>query len=222
MQQQQIHKKEREIIPLAALAEGLFDDASALSPLMELDIRGVRLGMSEFQLEHFVLNRREFPTDFAQFMQAKLELHHRVNVLFDLWYRYRKALAEIKLAEGEIEKIECEEDKFVTLREAKIELQRLEIEKNGFIMRSLKQEASDKLSEALFFARIYKQLNSFEKMTREEIARFEEETWKIKSAYYSELQERYGLFPHGFEKLPHEKGGLKSLIETQNAGGVQW
>ena len=52
-------------------------------------------------------------------------------------------------------------------------------------------------------------------MDTAELDKHEEENWKIKSVYYPELPERYGLTPSGFLKLPHENGGLNALIALQ-------
>lgn len=203
------------VIPLSTLASCLFEnsDSDRLKPLLEIDFKGVTLGMTPFQIRHFVLNRKEFCTDFAQFQQAKLELYHRVMVLFDLYYQYRKASAEIKLAEGEIERLMNEPDG--KIKEAKIELQEIEIEKNQFQILNIKKQAKDKLAEALVFYDVYQRYKYFDEMSKEELEKYEEESWKIKSAYYPELTERYGLTPNGILKLPHEEGGIEALTLTK-------
>lgn len=193
----------------------LFQDKTAIESLAGINLDGVQLGMTPFQLEHFVLNRREFPTDFARFQQAKLELYHRIQILFDLHYQYRKAEAEIKLAEGEIERLQ--EEALGKTREAKIELQQIEKAKNEFQLTHIRQQALDRLKEALVFKEVYEAHRQFDEMNPKEMAELEEESWKIKSAYYPELQERYGLTPCGFIQLPHETGGLEALMKERQS-----
>jgi hypothetical protein len=192
----------------------LFDNnKEAISSLFNFNFDGAPTCMSAFQIRRFVLNRREFPTDFAQFQQAKLELYQRIQILFDLYFQFREANAQIKLAEGKIEQLEKEPDG--KIKEANIELQKIEIEKNKFKIINIKKQAMDKLNEMLVFGETYKKFKKFDEMKPEELAKHEEESWRIKSAYFLELHERYGLTPSGFLKLPHENGGLKALIDIQ-------
>lgn len=204
----------------------LFDDASDVENLtivLDSNIGNVPLGMTGFQIDRFVLNKREFPTDLMQFQQAKLEIYTRVQALADLYFQYREAEARIKLAGGRIEQIGSEPAEkiswsqaqaFKEVREAKIDLQRIEIEKNQFKMKNLQHLAKVKLSELLAFYKTYEKFRHFESMEPEELAKLEEEGWRIKSAYYPELPQRYNLTPQGFVKLPHEDGGLKKLLEV--------
>jgi hypothetical protein len=192
----------------------LFDDnKEGIASLFDFNLNGVSTSMSPFQIRFFVLNKREFPTDFAQFQQSKLELYQRIQILFDLYYQFREASANIKLSEGKIEQLENEPDG--KIKEANIELQKIEIEKNKFKILSIKKQAMDKLNEMIVFGETYKKFKKFDEMKPEEIAKNEEEAFRIKSAYYPELLERYGLTPSGFLKLPHENGGLEALIDIQ-------
>lgn len=191
----------------------LFDGSDG-EQLFELNLDGVQTCMTPFQIQHFVLNRQEFTTDFAQFQQAKLELYQRQQIFYDLYYQYRKAQAEIKLFEAENEELQKQPDG--KIKEAKLELKQIEVDKSQWQLASIKKQAADKLREALVFLKTYTAYKKFDKMKQEELAKYEEESWRIKSAYYSELKERYGLTPTGFLQLPHERGGLKALIEQEN------
>ena len=201
-------EKERDLAELYALV-----DNENASELFNFNLNGVQTCMTPFQIEHFVLNKKEFPTDFAQFQQAKLELYHQLQTLFERLFDYREKKANIKLMEGEIE--ELQREKGGKIKEARIELKKIEIEKNNFQIVNIKKIAKDKLNEALVFYKVYQKYKKFDEMDTAELAKHEEENWKIKSVYYPELLERYGLTPSGFLKLPHENGGLNALIALQ-------
>ena len=187
-------------------------DISKIEENLNIKIDGLTFEMTEFQINHFVLNKQEFPTPYSQFLQARMEIHTRVNTFIDQYYQYRECLAKILLSEGRMEKIEKEET-YLKIKEAKLELQRIEIEKNGLRMNSIRSHAEDKIRELQVFYETYKKHRHFETDPPEEIKAAEEEYWKTKSAYYPELRDRYGLTPSGFITLPHENGGLEKLIE---------
>lgn len=187
-------------------------DISEIEEKLDMKIAGLTFGMTPFQINHFVLNKQEFPTPYAQFLQARMEIHTRINTFIDHYYQYRECLAKTNLAEGRMEKIEKEEA-YPKIKEARLELQRIEIEKNGLKMTSIQSSAGDMIRELQVFYEIYRKHRHFETDPPDEISNAEEEYWKIKSGYYPELGERYGLTPSGFIALPHENGGLKKLIE---------
>lgn len=187
-------------------------DISQIEEKLNIKIEGLTFGMTEFQIGHFVLNKQEFPTPYAQFLQARLEIYTRVNTFIDLYYQYRECIAKIMLAEGMMDKIEREES-YPKIKDASLELQKIEIEKNRLRADSIKSQAEDKMREIQVFYKTYYEHRHFETDPPEEIQKQEEEYWRIKSGYYPELRERYGLTPSGFLTLPHEKGGLDKLIE---------
>lgn len=187
-------------------------DISEIEEKLDIKIERLTFGMTPFQINHFVMNKQEFPTSYAQFMQARLEIYTRINTFIDMYYQYRECNAKIMLAEGRMEKIDKEET-YSKIRDARLELQRIEIDKNREKLNSIKSQAEDKIKEMQVFYGIYKGHRHFETAPPEEIQVAEEESWKIKSAYYPELGQRYGLVPEGFITLPHENGGLKKLIE---------
>ena len=187
-------------------------DIAVIEDLLELKVNGITDGMTLFQINHFVLNKQEFPTPYAQFLQARHEIYGRINTFIDLYFQHRECLVKIQLAEGRMEKIENEET-YPKLKRARLELQEIEIEKNGLRMASIQTQAEDKVREMQVFYETYKEHRHFETDPPEEIQAAEEEYWKIKSGYYPELRDRYGLTPSGFIMLPHEKGGIDKLIE---------
>lgn len=198
-------------------------DVENLKEILDIDTGNVPLGMTAFQINNFVLNRKEFPSDLMQFQHAKLEIHTRIQYFADLYYQYREAKAKIKLAEARIEQIKSEPldsipwsraQAYKELREAKTELHEIEIEKNRFRLKNIQYMAKEKLREAMVFYQTYTKFKEFESMKPEELAELEEEGWKIKSAYYPELQHRYSLTPEGFVPLPHEKDRLKVISEN--------
>ena len=195
-------------------------DISGIEEKLNIKIDGLTFGMTDFQINNFVLNKQEFPTPYSQFLQARMEIHTRINTFIDQYYQYRECLAKILLAEGKMEKIEKEET-YPKIKEAKIELQRIEIEKNGLRMDSIKKQAEDKMKELQVFYETYKKHRHFETDLPEEIQAKEEEYWRIKSGYYPELRDRYGLTPSGFITLPHETGGLKKLIELTGGNNAK-
>jgi len=205
-------KKEEEIVKL-------FDKESDIKNLKEIlkaDIGKIPLGMTSFQINNFVLNEREFPTDLMKFQQAKMELHTRIQSFFDLHYQYREAKANIMLSEGEVEDLQNNyEDINPKIKDAKIELQDIEIEKNQYKLISIQHAATEKLREAMEFYKTYLIHKDFESITIERLEELEIEGWKIKSAYYRELSERYNIVPEGKLLYPHQEGGLDAIIEMR-------
>ncbi len=191
-------------------------DIENIKGILDIDIGRIPNGMSDFQIENFVLNKREFTNELFQYKQSKVELFTRMNGFVDSYYQLREAQAKIKLAEGRIEDLQNNGNNLnVKIRDAKIELQEIEIEKNKFRLSSIEKQAKEKLREALVFYNAYDKYKYLENKSPEEIAKLEEEGWRIKSAYYQELFERYQWTPKGRLQLPHEIGGLKILENMQ-------
>lgn len=192
------------------------EDVEKVKQLIDIDLGKISMGMSEFQINNFVLNKREFTNDLFQYKQAKTELFTRITGFVDSFYQLKEAQAKIKLAEGKIEDLQCNKDLNAKIREARIELQEIEIDKNKFRISSIETQSKEKLREALTFYSMYEKHKYLEDKSAEELAKLEEEGWRIKSAYYQELVERYQLTPKGFIALPHAVGGLNKLIELQD------
>lgn len=191
-------------------------DLDGIKSILDAELGKIPMGMTEYQINNFVLNEREFCTPLMQYQQAKMELFTRVQGFVDSYYQLREAQAKIKLAEGEIEDLVQQQELNTRIREARIELQQIEIEKNRFKIDITEKQAKEKLRESLVFYRTYKKHRNLENLKPEEIAKIEEEGWRIKSAYYPELPQRYNLTPKGRLPYPHEEGGLKLLEELQD------
>lgn len=205
-------------------------DISGIEETIGMKIEGLTFGMTPFQINHFVLNKQEFPTPYSQFLQARIEIYTRVNTFIDFYYQYRECLAKIRLAEGRIQQMESESNEkiswsqaqaFKEIKEARLELQRIEIEKNRLRLNSIQSQAEDKMREIQVFYETYKKHRHFETDPPEEIQMAEEEYWKTKSGYYPELRDRYGLTPAGFLTLPHENGGLETLIRLTGGNNAK-
>lgn len=191
-------------------------DFFQLEQMFNIDIKGLSFGMTDFQISNFIMNRKEFTTDFAQFKQSKFEIRNRLLTIVDLYFQYKEAIINKQLSEGRIEKINNEET-YSKIKYAKVKLQELEVEKNDFKINSFLNEAIKISQEIKSFYVVYDKFRHFDSLSEEELAKLEEESWLIKSAYYPELQERYGLTPKGFLKLPHQKSNdiLKFISEYE-------
>lgn len=196
-------------------------DKENITNIISTDLGKIPIGMTQFQIENFVLNRKEFSTPLMQYQQAKMELFMRLQGFIDSYYQLREAQAKIKLSEGRIEELEANKESNQKVREAKIELQQIEIEKNQFKVNSVETQAKEKLREVLCFSQIFNKYKYLEDLPQEELNKMEEEGWCIKSAYYNELPERYGLTVNGFIQYPHEIGGLKGLLKALDNNNEQ-
>lgn len=189
-------------------------DLDSINRITDIDIGRIPIGMTQFQIENFVLNRKEFSTPLMQYSQAKMELYSRINIFVDDWYQLREAKAKIMLAEGRIEELNANKELNSKIREAKIELQQIEIDKNQFKLGNIEKQAKDKLREAIVFHNTFNKYRYLEDLPKEELDKMEEEGWRIKSAYYHELVDRYGLTPRGQIEYPHEIEGLSGLLKA--------
>lgn len=193
----------------------LFKQDKEKKDLAELldNIKSVPLGMSEFQIEHFVLNKIEYPTDWAKFQQVKIQLYLGIQSLADLFFQIQEAQICIELAEAENESLNKEPASKII--NAKIRLKEINVEKNKFKIAVTQHTAIEKLKEILKFYGIYKSLKKLDNITNEESKRLEEETWKLRSMYNPEFKNRYALTPDGFQPLPHEINHSKMLSQKK-------
>jgi hypothetical protein len=197
------------------------ESKKSLTELMD-DIKSVPMGMSEFQIDHFVLNGIEYPTDWAKFQQVKLQLHLGIQSLVDMSFQVQEAQARIELNGAEIEDLTLSSasapNHTTTINNAKAKLKQISIEKNKFKIASIQYTAHEKLREILAFYAIFKSLKEFDRITSEQSAEMEEATWKLRAAYNPEFRNRYGLTPEGFIPLPHETF-TKSLLKNDSVRG---
>lgn len=140
----------------------------------------VHLGMSELQIEKFVLNKVDFPTDFGKYKQAKLELWVRFQNIINSYFDYEKTLAEIEYLQAKIEELRREGNK-VSLAKAKI--YEVEIERKKFNLEVIKKTVSEKLREAKVFYRVYDRFKHFERLSKDELDELEKQFWIEKAKY---------------------------------------
>lgn len=195
------------------------EDVEKVNQILGIDLGKIPMGMTQFQIQNFVLNKREFSTPLMQYQQSKTELFTRMQGFIDSYYQIREAHAKIKLAEAEIDDFN-NSTLNQKMKEAKIELQEIEIEKNKLRINSIEKQSKEKLREALVFNLTYQKHKNLENMSQDYLDKLEEIGWRIKSAYYPELPQRYNFTPKGQMKYPHELGksaeeGLKVLMQMQ-------
>ncbi len=191
------------------MISNLFYENTNKQTLIELisNIKDVPICRSEFQIQHFVLNNKEFPTEWSKFQQIKLELHTGIQSLMDMYFQLEEARANIELTKAQIEELQIETSKINT---AKIKLKQINIDKNKFRILSIYHTSQEKLREIMTFYDIFNDLKELNNISHKDNKIMEEETWKIKSMYNIEFKNRYGLTPEGFIKFPHEENTHKT------------
>lgn len=132
-------------------------DTSILNEI-ERFFSDLQLGMSQFQISHFVLNDRDFPLPFSKYRQAKLELWNRYNSLIDLEYDFKKTVLEQKKLRVQEQKKKYELHKYRlapdhTKQEIEIDIDLivLEREKKETLLLSIKKIAAEKFREMRVF-----------------------------------------------------------------------
>ena len=68
-------------------------------------------GATTIQIENFILNNIEFPTNYSKFIQSQLEISNRFNRIIDLYYNLRETEIKIKKKDKEIIEAKDELDK---------------------------------------------------------------------------------------------------------------
>ena len=137
---------------------------------------------SAIQIENFILNDIEFPTDYGKNIQAQQELSHRLNLLTDNYYQIKET--ELEIAKKEREKTEDDLDKqILELQKEKLELKLV----------SQKNEVKKILKEARVFYSIYQKHPEFQDLTEEKKFELEAENWAKKTVNMPDIfYQRYG------------------------------
>lgn len=139
--------------------------------------------MTEIQINNFVLNDIEFPTEYGKFLQAKLELSSRFGQLTELYYDIKEQEIEIKKLSHKI----AEEDEFFDAQLLRIQRERSEIR-----LASMKKKVKTLLKEIAIFYRYYNN-PEFKDLTDEEAYKLEANQWARKTINMPTLfEERYG------------------------------
>ena len=182
--------------------------------------------LSPIQIENFVLNDIEFPTDYGKFEQAKLELSARFGLLIDAYYSIKEKEIEIKKLQR---KRESEKD------DLEKELLKLKEERTQLQLVNQKKELKRILKEARIFFQVYEKHPEFQELNAKEKFNLEAEQWAKKTLNMPTVfEERYGenymkkalgegayqkfkeLRQKGFGLLPREIFGLKQIEKTKD------
>lgn len=141
-------------------------------------------GMSPIQIENFVLNDVEYPTDYGKFVQARFELASRFNQVIDAYYEIKEKEIQIEMKEREISN---EKD------DLRIKLLQLQKEKMEVQLEGMKNNLKKILSEARIFYEVYKKHPDFHDLTPEKEFELEAENWAKKTINMPTIfEERYG------------------------------
>ena len=198
----------------------LFDDPNKelLKSLLDVDIDNLIAstnGTTRFRLLHLTaLSEKESPNDYLKYEQVKMEYYNRIKLFIDLLHQYNKAQADMMVIEAEIDELNINKELSTKLIQAKIAQHNVENDRLEYQIFTIKKIASAKLAELNILKEVYDRLKYIDDIPQNEKAKLEEEGYRIKSAYFQELIDRYGLTPQGFIKYPHEEGGLKGLLEV--------
>ena len=161
----------------------------------------LQLGMSDIQIEKFVLNDFDFPTEWGKYKQSKLELWVRFQAIVTQYFEYEKLLAEIELLEAEIDELKSIGDR-ISLAKARVK--EIEIEQRKFRLEVIKKTIMDKLREARAFYRTFSKLkDKFENLTEEKIRELELEFWREKAKFdpTGKLKAYLGIEPTEYPRI---------------------
>lgn len=140
--------------------------------------------MTPVQIQSFVLNDMEFPTDFSRLNQCKLELGNRYFELRDLYFQHEKAQLQAQLKDEEIEN-----------EKHPIRRKMLELDKAQELLKAAGIESRVRviLAEARVFHAIFQQTRHLDQLSHEERQRLEKEFWAEKALNMPlTFEEKYG------------------------------
>jgi len=141
-------------------------------------------GITPIQIEHFVLNDVEFPTEYGKFEQVKAELVKRYGEIVFLYYEIKKAVirAQLKGEEAESER-----------HPLKRSLLELEKEEEEFKAQSARNRLRSILCEARTFIGIYDKHKAFDALPEAEREKLEAKQWAAKALNMPDVfEQRYG------------------------------
>lgn len=163
--------------------------------------------MTPIQIHNFVLNEIEFPTDYAKFVQSKLELASRFDGLIKFYYDYKEIEVEIKKLER---KLEQEKD------DLERELLELRKEREEIKMLGIKRQLNSLLRETREFYLVYEKNKKFDKLPPEKKFELEAEGWAKKCLNTPTIfEERYG---EGFMKKALGEANYQQYKELRQKG----
>ena len=135
------------------------------------------------QIENFILNDVEFPTDYGKFRQCQLEMYSRLSQIQSIYFDIKEAQIEIRKIDRDLAKTSDSLDK---------ELLLLNKEKKEIQIEGLKRQVRKILKEAkIFFT--FCQEHNFYGLSPEEMVALERENWAKKTLNRPTIfEERYG------------------------------
>lgn len=107
-------------------------------------------GMSDYQIEHFVVGQKEdpieqFPTASSKFWYCRLALRDLLGGLLNTHWTYEKLLADIDVLEGEIEEWIEKTDVNEKVRKGNIQRKKIEIQQKEFSLGVTAKSVKDQL-----------------------------------------------------------------------------
>lgn len=183
-------KKPEDKVVILIEAEENKDLYKKIKELMPEIMSKTFLGMTAYQIKNFVLNKKEYPTEWAKLQQAKLELYIRFKNIILLYFDWLEAKAKAKLYEEmmrELSKSPSPVDK------AKKEIYRVKMLKEQFKMDEIIKIVNDKIKECKTFLEVYEKYKHLDDLPENEKEKLIEKTWKEKVMMMPTVfEERYG------------------------------
>jgi len=161
-------------------------------------------GMSDFQIEHFVVGQKQdsseyFATASSKFWYCRLELRNLSGSLLNSRLSYDTLMAEIQKIEGEIEVWESKWFVNRKVREGNIRMREIEIKQKEFSIAMINKSVNDQLRMMATFSR---QLNKWGKLRENNSDSKEEDelaVWQMRARNDPKLQ---GKVPGTEKPLP--------------------
>ena len=146
------------------------------------------LGMTPYQIKEFVLNKKEYPTEYSRLQQAKLELYMRIKNMVTLYFDYLESEAKRELYFRKMRKLEEDNPQH--------KLYQIKIMREEFKMGEIKKILNDKLVECSAFLEAYHKYKELDNLPREEKEKLIVDTWKEKVkqnpfVFYEKFGEEY-------------------------------
>ena len=141
-------------------------------------------GQTRIQIENFILNDIEYPTEYGKYQQVCVELGARHSQVVDIYYEIKDKELEILL-----------QDEAIISETHPIKKQRLELEKEKMQLRLQSQKARIDIliKEANVFYEYYNLHPEFDNLSDEQVAILEGEQWAHKALNMPLIfEERYG------------------------------
>jgi hypothetical protein len=142
----------------------LTQNEQSLLDKIKLFFDDMQIGMSAFQIKHFVLNDESFPLPDSKYHQAKLELYTRWQKIVDLEFAFKKNGVQMKLQHAQ--RMKWQEalhsaSSYERLEaEAQIELTELEMEQLRAALMFLQKTCAETFREMRVFLEVVEELKN--------------------------------------------------------------